>query len=68
MKRGWIHERSLMGPTKDQVIEMEGEGRAQVPGQEPPPNTDDSCGSPSAEERPRLAPSADSLLIWSEMR
>jgi hypothetical protein len=28
------------GTTKDQVTEMEGEGQAQVTGQEPPPNTD----------------------------
>jgi hypothetical protein len=29
------------GTTKDQISEMEGEGQAQAPGQEPPPNTDD---------------------------
>jgi len=29
------------GTTKDQISEMEGEGQAQAPGQEPPPITDD---------------------------
>ncbi len=29
------------GTTKDQIDEMEGEGQAQAPGQEPPPKTDD---------------------------
>jgi hypothetical protein len=29
------------GTTKDQINEMEGEGQAQAPGQDPPPNTND---------------------------
>ena len=29
------------GTTTDQINEMEGEGQAQAPGQNPPPNTDD---------------------------
>ncbi len=29
------------GTTNDQISEMEGEGQAQAPGQDPPPNADD---------------------------